>query len=120
MAANQNGERYVTFKDLNGYLLWVLGGMFAVVVVIVSATAYLHHNMVTREEFASHVIQQNRWQDRMDSRMDSISRPMSLEIGDGQTQIVMVMSPEVVAEILRDERIKQRIVSNRESQDAMQ
>lgn len=65
---------------------------------------------VSRDEFIQHVVQQNRWQDRMDARMDALSKAAVNETNDiNQAQYLFVKLPESEEE-LRDKRIRDILV----------
>lgn len=67
---------------------------------------------VSRDEFIQHIAAQNRWQDRMDSRIDALGRAAVNETQDmDQAQYLFVKLPESDSE-LRDQRIRDILIQN--------
>lgn len=58
---------------------------------------------VSRDEFTTHVANQNRWQDRMESKLEALSKIGVIEDGD-QFQYVLVQLP--AGEVLHDQRVR--------------
>lgn len=62
---------------------------------------------VSRDEFVQHIQAQNRWQDRMDSRMDALSAAAVQQTNDmTQAQYILVQRP-LTAEELHDQRVRE-------------
>lgn len=61
---------------------------------------------VSRSEFSQHVAQQNRWQDRMESKLDGLTREAVNQTNDiNQAQYLFVRLPASESE-LKDARVR--------------
>lgn len=100
------GDHVVTWK---GFTLAMLPMAVAFVGVNWDSVRDLESKIesrVSREEFSQHVANQNRWQDRMESKLDSLTAATVQPSGDvSQAQYVLVQLPTEAE--LREETIRE-------------
>lgn len=102
-----NGETFVTWKaaaiSLTSCMVASVGaGALGVVFLwdrIDTCNAKIE-TRVSREDFAVHVAQQNRWQDKIEQRLDTLAaRPVGFSLdGQRQFQLVLVEIPDTDAD----------------------
>lgn len=111
--APSNDSTYVTYKDMNRFMWSALAACIALVGSIVAATWKLSNDIAdVRQDVAV-----------INVRLDGLTRqhavPISID-GQEQAQFVLVMSPETVKEILRDQRVREQLASMKANTDGMQ